>query len=182
MTAGTSLPRRFGSYLITALLGEDVLGQVFRALRISGDRGFVRLRVLEASEVSEDAVLDAIEENGEIHSFLKNPAIARGVQMDAVEGVPFLAWNEPNGRTLDTLILRTRELRQGIPVEHALLIGEKIATALDHAYNTTVEGDRTLHGLVWPGFVSISDDGETRLTGFGLASGFFPSFSRPRFA
>ena len=182
MTVGASLPRHFGSYLLTALLGQDALGRVFRALRVSGDRGFVRLRVFEASEVSEDAVLDAIEENGEIHSFLKNPAIARGVQMDAVEGIPFLAWNEPNGRTLDALIARAREHRQGIPVEHALLISEKIATALDHAYNTTVDGERTLHGLVWPGFVSVSDDGETRLTGFGLASGFFPSMSRPRFA
>src|SRR5207237_7342756 len=131
-------------------------------------------------EISEDSVVDAIQENGEIHTFLKNPAISRGVQMDAVEGVPFLAWNDPNGRTLDALIARARERAQGIPIEHALLIVEKVATALDHAYNTTVDGERTLHGLVWPGFVSVSDDGEIRLTGFGLASGFFPSLGRPR--
>src|SRR5262249_51419690 len=175
------LPRRFGGYLLTALLGEDALGQVFRAIRTSEDRGFVRLRVLESPEISEDSVVDAIQENGEIHAFLKNPAIARGVQMDAVEGVPFLAWNEPNGRTVDSLIVKARERGQPIPIEHALLIGEKIATALDHAYNTTIDGERTLHGLVWPGFVSVSDDGEIRLTGFGLAAGFFPSLTRPRF-
>ncbi|HTD52654.1 MAG TPA: TonB family protein [Thermoanaerobaculia bacterium] len=181
MSAQDPLPRRFGTYLLTAFLTEDVLGQVFRAVRTSGDRGFVRLRLFESPEISEDSVVDAIEENGEIHTFLKNPAIARGVQLDAVEGLPFLAWNEPNGRTLDALITRARERGQGIPIEHALLIVEKIATALDHAYNTTVDGERTLHGLVWPGFVSVSDDGETRLTGFGLASGFFPSLGRPRF-
>jgi TonB family protein len=139
------------------------------------------MRIFESPEISEDSVVDAIEENGEIHTFLKNPAIARGVQMDAVEGVPFLAWNDPNGRTLDALIARARERGQGIPIEHALLIVEKVATALDHAYNTTVDGERTLHGLVWPGLVSVSDDGEIRLTGFGLASGFFPSLGRPRF-
>jgi TonB family protein len=167
--------------LLTAFLAEDVLGPVFRAVRTTGDRGFVRLRLFESPEISEDSVVDAIEENGEIHTFLKNPAIARGVQMDTVEGLPFLAWNDPNGRTLDALIARARERGQAIPIEHALLIGEKIATALDHAYNTTVDGERTLHGLVWPGFVSVSDDGEIRLTGFGLASGFFPSLGRPRF-
>lgn len=182
MTLDDSLPRRFGSYLLTAALGQDALGPIFRGLRVAGEPGFVRLRIFESPEISEDAVLDAIEENGEIHSFLKNPAIARGVQMDAVDGVPFLAWDEPNGRTLDALIVKSRERRQGIPIEHALLIGEKVATALDHAYNTTVDGERTLHGLVWPGFVSLSDDGETRLTGFGLAAGFFPSLDRPRFA
>jgi len=163
-------------------LGEDALGRVYRAIRLSGEKTFVRLRILEGPEISEDPVLDAIEANGEIHSFLKNPAIARGVQLDAMEGVPFLAWNEESGRTLDSLLERARAAAQPVPYEHALLIAEKIATALDHAYNTSVDGERTLHGLVCPPMVSISDDGETRLTGFGLATGFFPSFSRPRFA
>jgi serine/threonine protein kinase len=177
-----TLPHRFGSYVLTAALGEDALGRVYRALRSNPDRGFVRLRILETPEISEDAVLDAIQENGEIHSFLKNPAIARGVAMDSVEGVPFLAWDEESGRTLDALLARAPSLQGRIPLEHSLLIAEKIATALDHAYNTTVEGERTLHGLVWPGFVSLSDDGETCLTGFGLAPGLLGSRGRPRFA
>jgi TonB family protein len=182
VSAPSSLPRRFGNYLLTEELGEDALGAVFRALRTVGERSFVRLRIFESPEISEDALLDAIEESGEIHSLLKNPAIARGVQMDTVEGIPFLCWNEANGRTLDALVAKARDQRTSIPVEHALLIGEKVATALEHAYNTTLDGERTLHGLVWPGFVSISDDGETRLTGFGLAPGFFPSMAQPRFA
>ncbi len=177
-----TFPRRFGSYVLTAWLGEDALGTVYRALREGPEKGFVRLRVLETPEISEDAVLDAIQENGEIHSFLKNPAIARGVQMDSVEGVPFLAWAEESGRTLDQLLSRAPTLQGRIPIEHSLLIAEKVATALEHAYNTTVEGERTLHGLVWPGFVSLSDDGETTLTGFGLAPGLLPSRGRARFA
>jgi TonB family protein len=182
MNGSEVLPRLFGASLLTAALGEDAMGRVFRAIRLGPERSFVRLRILESAEIDEDTVLDAIEENGEIHSFLKNPAIARGVVMDAVEGAPFIAWNEPTGRTLDLLIATVRQRSQQIPIEHALLIGEKVATALDHAYNTTVDGERTLHGLVWPGFVSISDDGEIRLGGFGLASGMTPSLARPRFA
>lgn len=182
MPVNETLPRRFGSYVLTAALGEDALGRVYRALRESPERGFVRLRILESPEISEDAVLDAIQENGEIHSFLKNPAIARGVQMDSIEGVPFLAWKEESGRTLDALLVRAPTLQGRIPLEHSLLIAEKIATALDHAYNTSIEGERTLHGLVWPGFISLSDDGETCLTGFGLAQGLLASRGRPRFA
>ncbi len=176
-----TLPRRFGSYVLTAALGEDALGRVYRALRLAPEHAFVRLRILESPEISEDAVLDAIQENGEIHSFLKNPAIARGVQMDSVEGVPFLACEEEGGRTLDSLLARAPTLQGRIPLEHSLLIAEKIATALDHAYNTTIEGERTLHGVVWPGFVSLSDDGETCLTGFGLAAGLLASRGRQRF-
>jgi TonB family protein len=181
MTAAFS-PLRFGRYLLVAELGRDAMGSVYRALRLTGERDFARVRVFESPEISEDSVLDTIEANGEIHSFLKNPAIARGVQMDAVDGAPYLAWNEPTGRTLDVILARARVTRQAIPIEHALLIAEKVAMALDHAYNTMLDGERTLHGLVWPGFVSISDDGEARLTGFGLAAGFFPSLSRDRFA
>lgn len=173
------LPRHFGPYRLTAELGEDALGHEYRAVRES-DGTFVRFRALDAPELSADALLDAIEENGEVHEFLKNPAVARGVDMDAADGIPYIAWNEVNGRTLKNLLLKSRNPTRKIPVEHALLISEKVATALDHAYNTTVDGDRTLHGLVWPGFVAISDDGEIRLAGFGLAPGVLPSLSRPR--
>src|SRR5262249_61541950 len=153
-------PRPFGAYVLTAPLGEDALGSVFRGIRESGDRPFVMLRRLETPELSAEPIFDAIEANGEIHEFLKHAAIARGVDMDAVEGVPYIAWSQPNGRTLDALTARCRELARRLPVEHALLIAEKVATALDHAYNTTIDDDRTLHGLVWPGFVAVSDDGE----------------------
>ena len=180
--ANELLPRPFGPYLLTAALGEDALGRTYRALRGAGERSFVRLRLLESPELSAEAMLVAIEENGEVHEFLKNAAIARNVEMDAVDGLPYVAWSEPNGRTLDALIAKCRALGRKIPVEHALLICEKVATALDHAYNTTIDGDRTLHGLVWPAFIGISDDGEIRLGGFGLASGVLPSLGKPRIA
>lgn len=179
MTTET-LPRRFGNYVLTAALGEDALGREYRGLRSGEGEGFVRLRMLDSSELPADALIDAIEEDGEVHGFLKNPAVARGVDMDAADGIPYIAWNETNGRTLQSLLTKCRNPARKVPVEHALLIVEKVATALDHAYNTTIDGDRTLHGLVWPGFVAISDDGEIRLAGFGLAPGILPSLSRPR--
>ncbi len=174
------LPRPFGSYLLTAALGDDALGRQFRARRPGESPGFVRLRILEGPELSGDALLDAIEENGEVHGFLKNPAVVRGVDMDAADGIPYVVWSEPNGRTLADLHRKCRSLARKIPIEHALLIAEKVATALDHANNTMIDGDRTLHGLVWPGFVSISDDGDIRLGGFGLAPGVLPSIDRPQ--
>jgi TonB family protein len=180
--ANEQLPRPFGPYVLTAALGEDALGRIYRAIRQAQERVFVRLRLLETPELSAEAMLVAIEENGEVHDFLKNAAIARGVEMDAVDGLPYVAWSEPNGRTLDALIAKCRSSERKIPVEHALLIAEKVATALDHAYNTTIDGDRTLHGLVWPAFVGISDDGEVRLGGFGLAPGVLPSLGKPRIA
>ena len=181
MTTET-LPRPFGRYSLTAALGSDALGRVYRAVRLTDDRPFVLLRMLETDELPAESILDAIEESGEVHEFLKHAAIARGVDMDAVDGVPYIAWIQQSGRTLDALLSKCRVLGRKVPVEHALLIAEKVATALDHAYNTTIDDDRTLHGLLWPGFVTLSDDGETRLAGFGLAPGILPAIRKPRLA
>ena len=53
-----------GPYRFLDLLGHGALGRVYRGVRLSGERTFVRLRILEGPEISEDPVLDAIEANG----------------------------------------------------------------------------------------------------------------------
>jgi TonB family protein len=173
------LPRLFGPYLLTEKVGTDALGRVYRARKAEDPAVFFSVRILEAPGLDYDGVLTAIEQYGSVHDFLKNPAIAREVEMDSVEGDPFIAYRDPGGRTLDLLLSVAQTRPFPIPAEHSLLIAEKIATGLDHAYNTLIDGERTLHGLVWPGFVEISDDGETRLFGFGLAEGILASRTTP---
>jgi len=67
-----------------------------------------------------------------------------------------------------------------IPAEYALLIVERIAAALEHAHQMTVHGRPLAHGLLWPGFVSISHDAVVRVGGFGLAEGILPSLGGRR--
>ncbi len=42
-----NLPRRFGDYLVTSELSRDALGRVFRAIDVSGNGEFVRLRIFD---------------------------------------------------------------------------------------------------------------------------------------
>lgn len=179
MAENELIPRLFGSYLLTEKLGSDALGKVYRARKIEDAKAFVRLRVFDAPGLETEPILIAIEQNGAVHDFLKNPTIAREVELDSVEGDAFLAYREPGGRTLDALIAASLAKPFPIPPEHSLLIAEKIATGLDHAYNSLIDGERTLHGLVWPGFVEVSDEGETRLVGFGLSEGVLASHRTP---
>jgi len=173
------IPRLFGSYLLTEKLGADALGKVYRARKIESAQAFFRLRIFDAPGLDSEPILIAIEQNGAVHDFLKNPTIARDVELDSVEGDAFLAYREAGGRTLDALMAAAQAKPFPIPPEHSLLIAEKIATGLDHAYNSLIDGDRTLHGLVWPGFVEVSDEGETRLVGFGLSEGVLSSHRTP---
>ncbi len=173
------LQRQLGEYLLVAQLGEDSLGTVYRALYAADERRFVRLRVLQSAELSPDDIARAIEENALRGAMVHDAIVARG-QFDEVEGIPFMTWDETSGWTLDAMLARVRALGIRIPAEYALLITERIAAALEHAHQTVADGRPSDHGLLWPGFVSISHDAAVRVGGFGVADGVLPSIMSPR--
>lgn len=171
------LSRHLGDYLLVAQLSEDPLGTVFRALYAADERRFVRLRVLQSEELSEDAIQWAVRENRLRDAALAHDAIVLRPELDIVDGIPYMTWDETAGWTLDTMLARVRALGIRIPVEYGLLIAERIASALEHAHQT-VAGDRPAdHGLLWPGFVSISHDAAVRVGGFGIADGVLPALN-----
>ncbi|HYK41297.1 MAG TPA: protein kinase [Thermoanaerobaculia bacterium] len=182
MTAGSFQPRRFGAHLLVAQLGEDCLGTVYRALHGGGERRFVRLRVLQSPELSPPAVFAAVARRAEQVSRLSHKTIVQHAEMSVVDGAPFVAWYEGAGWTLDTVLARLREAGTRLPVPYALLIAERVCAAVEHAWFSPFEGEPIRHGLLWPGFVSISNDAEIRLGGFGLADAILPTLSRGRLA
>ncbi len=179
-TPAPFLSRHLGDYLLVAQLSEDSLGTVFRALYAADERRFVRLRILQSEELVPEAILLTVHENRLRDTALANDAIVVRPELDLVDGIPFMTWDETAGWTLDTMLARVRAFGIRIPVEYALLIAERIAAALEHAHQTSVEGRAVEHGLLWPGFVSISHDAVVRVGGFGVADGILPSLGGPR--
>ncbi len=180
MTMESSLPRHLGDHLLVAQLGDDALGTVYRAFHSADERRFVRLRVLQSGELSPELLATAVERNNDMPTTLFNQAMVRRPQFGVVDGVPFMAWYETAGWTLDTILATARIQKQRIPVEFALLIAEHVAAALLHSYRTITGGGPIHHGLLWPGFVSVSNDAEIRVGGFGLAEAVLPSLHKPR--
>ncbi len=172
-TPAPFLSRHLGDYLLVAQLSEDALGTVFRALCAADERRFVRLRILQSSEISPEAIGRAVRKNS-LAGAMVHDAIVPGAQLDEVDGVPFLTWDETAGWTLDMMLARVRAYGIRIPAEYALLITERIAAALEHAHQTSIDGRPADHGVLWPGFVSISHDAAVRVGGFGLADGVLP--------
>ena len=180
MTTGAFSERRLGDHLLVAPLSEDCLGTVFRALHSNDDNRFLRLRILQSPELSPHDVFEAVRKNARWVSSLVHKAVVQRAELGLADGVPFVAWQESTGWTLDLLLARLRATGGQLPVEHALLIAERVAAALEHAWSTPVNGERIPHGLLWPGFVTISNDAEIRTGGFGLAEAVMPSLSRGR--
>ncbi|HEY3202619.1 MAG TPA: hypothetical protein VGL03_03055 [Thermoanaerobaculia bacterium] len=182
MSTAPFLSRHLGDYLLVAQLSEDALGTVFRALYAADERRFVRLRILRSEELLPEAILWAIRKNAPRSGSLVHEAIVVRQHLDVVDGIPFMTWDETAGWTLDTMLARVRALGIRIPAEYALLIAERIAAALEHSHQTII-GDRPAdHGLLWPGFVSISHDAAVRVGGYGIADGVLPSLNGLRMA
>jgi hypothetical protein len=172
------LPRRFGDYLVTSELSRDALGRVFRAIDVTGTGEFVRLRIFDTRRVDAPMLIDAIEASQPMRP-LSGPFTARGEKAGAVDRLPYLVWKETHGWTLDVLLSGFRAFGSRLPVEHALLIADRIAKALDAAHRQSFEGRPIAHGLAWPGFVSIGADADIFVAGFGLAPGIFPTLEEP---
>ncbi|MEP6767800.1 MAG: protein kinase [Acidobacteriota bacterium] len=165
-----------------AALGEDCLGTIFRALHATDEKRFVRLRILQSPELSPPAVFSAIARHGETVAHLAHKAIVQQAELAVADGSPYCAWYEGAGWTLDTVLSRLRAAGTALPTPFALLIAERVCAALEHAWSSPQDGEPIRHGLLWPGFISVSIDAEVRLGGFGLADAVLPSVMRGRLA
>ena len=179
-TPAPFLSRHLGDYLLVAQLSEDSLGTVFRALYAADERRFVRLRVLQSEELDAASVLLTVKENRLRDAALKHDAIVVRPELDVVDGIPFMTWDETAGWTLDTMLARVRAFGIRIPAEYALLIAERLAAALEHAHQSVAAGRPAEHGILWPGFVSISHDAAVRVGGFGISGAILPSLGGSR--
>ena len=175
-----NLPRRFGDYLLTSELSEDALGHVYRAIDVRGNGEFVRMRVFDASELDRARLERGMEEDGAWRTFVSGPWTAPRERGGSTDGLPWLAWSEVHGWTLDLLLDAFRAAGEPLPRNHAFLIADRVSAALEFAHRTYTSDRPVVHGLVWPGFISVGADGDVRLAGFGLARGLWPSLSTPR--
>lgn len=174
-----AFPRRFDGYLRTSSLGTDALGSVFRALLLDDSAGgFARLRIFDAPELPRDQIAAALREQQQAPQPLQSPVIVEDSRLDLHEGVPFLAWREAHGYSLDRLLSELTAAGRLLPVADAFFIADRLALALEHAARAGRNAAR--HGLIWPGFVTIGRDGDVRLGGFGTGPVILPLLSLPR--
>ncbi|MGZ5429263.1 MAG: hypothetical protein ACXWFS_09660, partial [Thermoanaerobaculia bacterium] len=180
MSATAPSPRPFGPYVLTRALGSDALGEVWRAGTAGASelKPFLLVRTFSAHAIDRPALLAAMEAAVQLVDDVQGPAIAKGTVMGAIDDTPFVGVSYVEGRTLDRL-LAARLLGTPLPVEHGLLIAERLLTALESG--TPVERvTGAAHGFLVPAFVCISNEGEAKVFGHGLGAGLLPALRHPR--
>ncbi|MGE5715348.1 MAG: TonB family protein [Acidobacteriota bacterium] len=180
MNASAPSPRPFGPYVLTHALGTDALGESWRAGTAGAPRlrPFLLVRTFTSAAIDRPALLTAMEAAVNLIDDVQGPTVARGTVMGAIDDIPFVGTLYVEGRTLDHL-LAARLLGSPLPVEHALLIAERLLTALEAA--APVERlTGAAHGFLVPAFVCVSNEGEARVFGHGLGAGILPALKNVR--
>lgn len=172
---------QFGNYLLLKKLSEDALGETFRAGRI-GKQGLERvvmLRVFNGQGLDGEKLGLRMQARAPIQQALKSPNLGQGVDLGQVRGVPYVAYDYVSGRSLAQLSEQAAKKRTPMPLDHALLMAERVALGLAVAYETKLGDERLLHGFVTPHLVLVSNEGELRLLGFEASTGLRESAGHP---
>ncbi len=158
----------FGSYVLLKKLQEDALGETFRAGKM-GPQGLERvalLRVFNGEGLDSEQLAQGLEAQRPIQEILKSPNIGSGIDLGRVADVPYVAYDYISGADLASLMVQAAAKRSPIPVDHALLIAERLALGLAVANESRLRNQRIVHGCLLPQLVMLSSEGETRILGF----------------
>jgi len=116
----------------------------------------------------------SLRQEARVLSWLDHPNIVRllGAGLNA-DGRPFLVTEYVDGETVEAIVARAHELRQGLPLELSLGITLAIADALDHAHERVDRRGNWLgivHRDISPTNIIVGRDGIPKLIDFGVAT------------
>jgi len=149
---------RLGPYAIQSLLGEGGMGEVYRGRdsRLGRD---VALKVISPRLVGDPRLRRRFEVEARAASVLNHPAIVTIYDVGDAEGIPWIAMEWVEGKTL------REALGTGpLPIREALAIARQIADGLAAAHAKGI-----VHRDLKPANVMITADGRSKILDFGLA-------------
>lgn len=162
--------QEFGEFELLEELGRGGMGVVFKARHRSLNRTVALKMILQGELASEESRRRFITE-AHAAAKLQHPSIVSVYEVGETDGRLYFAMEYVQGRTLQEV------LSDGpISTRRAAEILYQIAIAIDFAHQRGV-----LHRDLKPSNILITDDGEVKITDFGLAKQFTeaPSNSSP---
>lgn len=151
--------RTAGGYDLLEKIGRGGMGVVYKARQRSLDR-MVAVKMISAGELAAPEALRRFRLEAEAAARLQHPGLVAIHEVGEMDGLPFYSMEfVPGGRTLAGLIAE-----KPMPPHAAAACLEKIARAVQHAHEHGV-----LHRDLKPSNILLDEQGEPRVTDFGLA-------------
>ena len=148
-----------GRYKLEELVGSGGMSSVYRAHDEVLERK-VALKVLHATLADQDDCVERFRREAQMVAGLQHQNIVGVIDRGEDDGCPFIVLEFVGGRNLKQLVERDGPL----PVERALELGMQIARGLAFAHENGY-----VHRDVKPQNVLLNDDGEAKVTDFGIA-------------
>ena len=147
-----------GHYRVTEQLGAGGMGVVFRAVDTHLNRP-VAVKVLRADAISSAERKRRFAQEARAASALNHPNIVHIYDIDAQDGIDYIAMEFVAGKTLDQFMER-----KGLALRDALKFAIQIADALSAAHAAGI-----VHRDLKPANIMVTDHGLVKLLDFGLA-------------
>lgn len=146
-----------GNYEIVATLGHGGMGEVFHARDLRLGRS-VALKFLPQAIAPDRTAIDRFFLEARAASALNHPNIVTIYDIDDADGVPFIAMELIQGRTIRSVA------SESLPLERLAGIGVQVAEALAVAHKAGI-----VHRDIKPENIMVRDDGYVKILDFGLA-------------
>jgi serine/threonine protein kinase len=164
----------FGNYVIIEKIATAGMAEIFLAKR-RGIEGFEKLVVIKKilSHLSSDKeFIDMFIDEAKIAAQLSHPNIIYIEELGKIGESYYIAMEYVSGKNLAQILNIYRRLNKNIPLDITLYITTKICSALDYAHKKKDKDGREMkiiHRDVSPSNILISEEGEVKLTDFGIA-------------
>lgn len=150
----SSQPTILGPYRLLEPLGEGAMGSVWKALDLRLERPVALKLLKDVDEVRHRALVA----EAKLASRLNHPNIAHIYEAGEAEGVPYIAMELVEGRTLRGFI------GQRVEGEWLMRVAEQAASGLLHAH-----GHGVIHRDIKPENLVLREDGTLKVLDFGIA-------------
>src|SRR6185436_147823 len=164
----------YGPYELLEKIAVGGMAELLRAKR-TGVEGFEKVlavkRILPHLSENKEFV-DMFIDEAKMVAGLAHPNIVQIFDLGKIEKSYYIAMEYVHGRDLRSILRRAREREMRIPLDLALLVVSKVASALEFAHRKKDERGRAMqivHRDISPQNILISFEGEVKLTDFGIA-------------
>lgn len=169
-----TFPKIFGTYVLEEMLSRGGMAEIYRAQR-TGPHSFrktvVLKKILPGLARNEEFRRLFIEEAKTV-ALLDHPHIVPVHELGEINDDLYMTMEYVNGFDLKTMLRRTQEKGLKLPLDLAVYIAARIASALDFAFTREGPEGRPLeivHRDVSPPNILISFAGMVKLTDFGIS-------------
>ncbi|MEM6294632.1 MAG: protein kinase, partial [Myxococcota bacterium] len=174
MTAASDLPRVFGRYVLTQLIGEGGMAEVYLA-SVQVAQGLTKrvvIKKIRQDYADHHEFTRMFVDEAKIALSLNHANIVQVFDFGQVQGAFYLAMEQVEGVDAMRLFHAVSEAAERIPPVVAAYIGHQVAAALAYAHRKTDDHGHALglvHRDISPHNIMVSFEGQVKILDFGIA-------------